>query len=218
MIGTLLLDSGRGTVRLGRGCPTPYTATTRPKPAVRETKTLISLPKAPGTLAAIAAAFVAFVIPAAVRAQAIDDEASHASDTSAPSAAEESRSHSVPPFLADEARARGYELPRPYGAAFVITRLGGRKIQVDDLRIGINEQPGRSVSDFADLGSTSDVFNAKPGPVPGEIQVDKRVPTSLDGIVGGIGMTSPAATARSSWSWMRTTSTATSASMTASTP
>jgi hypothetical protein len=135
----------------------------------------------------------------------------------------EPQRHSVLPFLADEARARGYELPLPFGAALVITGLGGRKIEVQDVRISVDGNPGQSVSDFVDLGSTSDVFNAnlkfdawllpflnvyalvgyvhnesdthalitlpRPGPIPGDIQVEKRVATSLDGVVGGAGMT-----------------------------
>jgi hypothetical protein len=171
---------------------------------------------------AVAAVLASALAPAA-RAQTSDEQASQATTATSPPASEDSQPRSRLPFLADEARKRGYELPLPYGAAFVITRLGGRKIQVDDLRIGINDEPAQSVSDFADLGSTSDVFNAnlkfdawllpflsvyalvgyvhnesdthlqvtlpKPGPIPGEIQVDKRVPTSLDGVVGGVGMT-----------------------------
>jgi hypothetical protein len=126
------------------------------------------------------------------------------------------------PFMADEARARGYELPLPFGAALVITRLGGRDIAVDDVRISSDASP-QSVSDFVDLGSTSDVFNAnlkfdawllpflniyalvgyvhnesdthalitlpRPGPVPGDVQIERNVSTELDGMVGGVGMT-----------------------------
>jgi len=63
------------------------------------------------------------------------------------------------PLLAEEARSRGYALPLPYGASLVLTRLGGRKIDVDDVRLGVDGS-SRSVSQFLNLGSTSDVFNA----------------------------------------------------------
>lgn len=170
-------------------------------------------------------------VAAVVCALALATETAHAqtsgeqaSQTSGPPSdvVEPPQKHSVLPLLADEARARGYELPLPFGVGLVLTRLGGRKIEVDDLRIAVND-PEQSVSDFVDLGSTSDVFNAnlkfdawllpflnvyalvgyvhnesdthlqitipRPGPIPGEIQIEKRVPTSLDGAVGGVGIT-----------------------------
>jgi hypothetical protein len=64
------------------------------------------------------------------------------------------------PFLADEARKRGYDLPLPFGGALVLTRLSGRKIDVTDVRLALADNPGQSISQFLDLGSTSDVFNA----------------------------------------------------------
>jgi hypothetical protein len=64
------------------------------------------------------------------------------------------------PFLGDKAREAGYELPLPFGGALVLTRLTGRKIEVTDTRLAIENRPGQSVSSFLDLGSTSDVFNA----------------------------------------------------------
>jgi hypothetical protein len=64
------------------------------------------------------------------------------------------------PFLADEARKRGHELPLPFGAALVVTGLDGRKIEVTDTRIALDDNPGQSISNFVDLGSTSKVFNA----------------------------------------------------------
>ena len=67
--------------------------------------------------------------------------------------------HSRFPFMAEEARKRGHTLPLPYGVSVVLTGLGNRKIEVTDVRIGVRNQP-QSVSDFLDLGSTSDVFNA----------------------------------------------------------
>src|SRR5689334_25366098 len=64
------------------------------------------------------------------------------------------------PFLAEEARKRRHELPLPFGAALVLTGLDGRKIEVTDTRITLDDNPGQSVSNFVDLGSTSQVFNA----------------------------------------------------------
>jgi hypothetical protein len=131
--------------------------------------------------------------------------------------------HSRLPFMAEAARERGYELPLPFGAALVVTGLGNREIEVSDVRVGIAGQPAQSVSQFLQLGSTSDVFNAnlkldvwllpflnlyglvgyihnesstralvtlpRPGPVPGEIEYQTKIDTSLDGVVGGVGMT-----------------------------
>ena len=69
------------------------------------------------------------------------------------------RAHSRFPFMAEEARKRGHVLPLPYGVSLVFTGLGNRKIEVTDVRVGVSGQP-QSVSDFLDLGSSSDVFNA----------------------------------------------------------
>lgn len=66
--------------------------------------------------------------------------------------------HSRFPFMADEARKRGHVLPLPYGVSLVFTGLGNRKIEVTDVRVGRDGNP-QSVSDFLDLGSSSDVFN-----------------------------------------------------------
>jgi hypothetical protein len=63
------------------------------------------------------------------------------------------------PFMADEAIKRGHELPLPFGVGLVITGLEGRKIDVSDVRVGL-QNPPRSVSDFVALGATSNVFNA----------------------------------------------------------
>ena len=129
--------------------------------------------------------------------------------------------HSFFPLLADEARARGYELPLPYGAALVLTGLKDRQIEVTDVRLGLEGNEGTSISDFVHLGSSSDVFNANfkadlfvlpflnvyallgyvhnesdthasitistPGPGGGEVVYDRRIPTELDGFVGGLG-------------------------------
>jgi len=63
------------------------------------------------------------------------------------------------PFLAEEARARGYELPLPFGAGLILTGLDGREIDVTDVRVGVDGDT-QSVSEFATLGSSSTVFNA----------------------------------------------------------
>jgi hypothetical protein len=89
-------------------------------------------------------AFVLVTLPASrAHAQAVDS----------------TTAHSRFPFMADEARRRGHTLPRPYGLSVVLTGLGNRKIEVTDVRVGVRNQP-QSVSDFLDLGSSSDVFNA----------------------------------------------------------
>jgi len=126
------------------------------------------------------------------------------------------------PFMAEEAIKRGYELPLPFGAALIVTVLGDRKIDVTDVRVGLKNPP-QSVSEFVQLGSTSDVKNVNlkfdawllpflnvyaligavhntstthalitvpaPGPRPGTLQFEKDVPTELDGLVGGGGIT-----------------------------
>jgi len=126
------------------------------------------------------------------------------------------------PLLADEALSRGHELPLPFGAGLILTGLGNRHIDVSDVRIGI-EGSAQSVSEFATLGSSSDVFNSNfrfdtwllpflnvyalvgyvhnesattlhvtlpgPGPLPGNIEREATIDTSLDGYVGGLGMT-----------------------------
>jgi hypothetical protein len=126
------------------------------------------------------------------------------------------------PFLADEALSRGYELPQPFGLGLILTGLENRQIDVSDVRVGVNGS-NQSVSEFATLGSSSDVFNSnlrfdtwllpflnvyaivgyvhnesdtsihvelpRPGPIPGTLVRDTTVKTSLDGTVGGVGMT-----------------------------
>ena len=62
------------------------------------------------------------------------------------------------PFLGEEARKRGYELPEPFGVGLVYYKLQ-RDIEVTDVRVGRNGAPPVSASQFADLGSTSDVDN-----------------------------------------------------------
>lgn len=79
---------------------------------------------------------------------------------SQPAAPAAAGSNSIFPLLAEEARKRGYELPLPYGAAVVLTGLKDRQIEVTDVRLGLEGNPGTSISDFVHLGSSSDVFNA----------------------------------------------------------
>jgi hypothetical protein len=140
-----------------------------------------------------------------------------------PSIASEADSSDSPwysklPFLADEARKRGHELPLPFGAALVVTGLDGRKIEVTDTRIALDDNPGQSISNFVDLGSTSTVFNANlkfdawvlpflnvyalvgyvhndslthahVTVLPGSPGSDTDIETELDGMVGGVGLT-----------------------------
>ena len=101
------------------------------------------------------------VAPAWARDDAAVAEAVEADEPAAPAAAQASQPESrrTLPFMAEEAIKRGYELPLPFGAGLILTGLGGRKIDVTDVRVGI-QNPPRSVSDFVSLGATSDVFNA----------------------------------------------------------
>jgi hypothetical protein len=62
------------------------------------------------------------------------------------------------PFLGDEARKRGIELPAPFGLGLVYYHLD-RAIEITDVRVGANGQSPQSVSDFAQLGSSSRVDN-----------------------------------------------------------
>jgi len=60
------------------------------------------------------------------------------------------------PLMAEEAIKRGYELPLPFGVSAIYNHIE-RDIQVNDLRLGLNGAPPRSVSRFVDLGSNSRV-------------------------------------------------------------
>jgi hypothetical protein len=62
------------------------------------------------------------------------------------------------PFLQGEAIKRGIELPRTFGIGLVYYYLD-RDIEVSDVRVGRNGATPRSVSDFAQLSSTSKVNN-----------------------------------------------------------
>jgi hypothetical protein len=73
---------------------------------------------------------------------------------------QEKRWSSFLPLLAEEAKKRGVELPLPFGISTVFTGLFDRKINVTDVRVGTNGAAPQSVSQFVNLGSTSNVFNA----------------------------------------------------------
>lgn len=75
-------------------------------------------------------------------------------------AAEDERWSSFLPLMKDEALARGYQLPLPFGVGATCTVLSGRDIRVRDLSVSVNGAPSQSVSHIVDIGSTSDVFNA----------------------------------------------------------
>ena len=63
------------------------------------------------------------------------------------------------PFLGEEARKRGIELPRPFGIGIVYYYLD-RPIAISDVRVGRNGAAPASVSEFVDFGSSSSVHNA----------------------------------------------------------
>jgi hypothetical protein len=73
---------------------------------------------------------------------------------------EKKRWSSFLPLMAEEAEKRGYQLPLPFGVSTVFTGLIDRKIEVTDVRIGVDGAAPRSVNQFFNLGSTSSVFNA----------------------------------------------------------
>lgn len=60
------------------------------------------------------------------------------------------------PLLADEARRRGYALPPPFGVSVIYNYLA-RDIEITDVRVGVNGEPLRSVSEVADFGARSTV-------------------------------------------------------------
>jgi hypothetical protein len=69
---------------------------------------------------------------------------------------EKPRWSSFLPLMKEEALARGYELPLPFGVSVIYNYLE-RDIDVTDIRIGVNGAPPRSVSQFLNLGSNSSV-------------------------------------------------------------
>jgi hypothetical protein len=46
----------------------------------------------------------------------------------------------VLPFLADEAIKAGHDLPLPFGAGVILTGLDNRKIDVSDVRVGLQNR------------------------------------------------------------------------------
>jgi hypothetical protein len=72
-------------------------------------------------------------------------------------AGSESRTQTLP-FLGEEARKRGIELPAPFGVGVVYYHLD-RAIDITDVRVGRNGESPSSVSQFAQLGSSSRVDN-----------------------------------------------------------
>jgi hypothetical protein len=63
------------------------------------------------------------------------------------------------PFLGEEARERGIELPRPFGAGVVYYYLN-RAVSISDVRVGRNGADPTSVSQVAHLASNARVNNA----------------------------------------------------------
>ena len=93
-----------------------------------------------------------------LRADDADSQAlSGASGLEEPEGAQTAPSHRLP-FLGEEARKRGIELPRPYGVGIVYYHLD-RAIEISDVRVGRNGADPSSVSDFAQLDSDSRVDN-----------------------------------------------------------
>jgi hypothetical protein len=130
----------------------------------------------------------------------------------------EKRWSSFLPLMAGEATKRGYQLPLPFGVSTVFVTLLNRKVDISDVRVGVNGAPPHSVSRFVDIGSMTDiVFNANLKldawllpflnvyllagyvynetttraniTVPGSINFSTELKTTLNGFVGGGGMT-----------------------------
>ena len=98
----------------------------------------------------LALCLAALAWPIAARASAPADSAA----TATPAPAKKS----FLPLLADEATKRGIELPLPFGGGLVFYHLD-RDIRITDIRIGVNGAPPTSVSQYAQLSSTSRVNN-----------------------------------------------------------
>lgn len=120
--------------------------------------------------------------------------------------------HSRLPFLGDEARKRGIELPLPFGVGLVYYKLQ-RDIQINEVRVGRNGATPTPVSNALAFSSTSDVDNLNVKvdmwllpflnlyAIVGDIKNKSTttvalsdlgsvsVPTKLDGSVGGLGFT-----------------------------
>ena len=96
--------------------------------------------------------------PIAARAADSADSTSAATSAGPPSAAPAPAKKSFLPLLAEEATKRGIELPLPFGAGLVYYHLD-RAIAISDVRVGRNGAPPTSVSQFAQLSSSSNVDN-----------------------------------------------------------
>lgn len=157
---------------------------------------------------------------------ALPESPSMADPVPAPStipANEEKRWSSFLPLMAEEAKKRGYQLPRPFGISTVVTGLFDRLIKITDVRVGVNGAAPTSVNQVVNFGSTSNVVNAnlkldawilpflnvyvlagyvynetttratmtvpRPGPAPGNLTFTTDLTTTLNGFVGGGGMT-----------------------------
>jgi hypothetical protein len=92
-------------------------------------------------------------------AEASDSASVPAPEASTPGGTTAGQYSRVLPFLAEEAIKAGHDLPLPFGAGVILTGLDNRKIDVSDVRVGL-QSPLQSVSQFVQLGSTSNVFNA----------------------------------------------------------
>lgn len=102
-------------------------------------------------------ALVAFVAPVLLAGTALADEP--APDGGRPGSATASeRWSSFLPLMGEEAAKRGIELPLPFGAGFVFYHLD-RDIEITDVRVGRNGATPSSVSQFAQLSSSSRVDN-----------------------------------------------------------
>ena len=139
-----------------------------------------------------------------------------------PKAPEPERWSSFLPFMKEEALARGNELPLPFGVGLVYNYLE-RDIEVTDVRVGVDAEGVRSVSEFLELGSNSKVHAAlvkgdvwllpflnlyallgyihnestsighvtvpRPPVLGGNREFDIEIPTEIEGLVGGLGLT-----------------------------
>ena len=82
-----------------------------------------------------------------------DTQPEFSSAATAPPSSNQPADDSYPlPFLADEARKRGYDIPLPLGFSPAYTYLQ-RDIKIHDLRIGLNGATPQSVINFVNVGS-----------------------------------------------------------------
>jgi hypothetical protein len=74
----------------------------------------------------------------------------------APTAAEQEQHWSRLPFLGELAREQGYTLPLPFGVTAAYNYIG-RDIKINDVRVGLNGAPLRSVTEVANFKARSTV-------------------------------------------------------------